>query len=89
MRNYPKIGDAVKIKETGEIHIVKELWKPGRIMLDDGSIFYLGGIEPIGELIKCAGCGELFPIDEMTEIDDGLYSHSKGCSDFYYSMEDL
>jgi hypothetical protein len=49
MRNYPNPGDYVRIKETGEVRQVKALWKPRRVLLDDDSIFYLGGVEPASQ----------------------------------------
>jgi len=50
MKNYPQIGDTVRIKETGETRIVAALWKPGRVVLEEGKgsgnpIMYLAGIE--------------------------------------------
>jgi hypothetical protein len=74
MRNYPKIGDAIRIKSTGEIHAVTELWKPGRVQLDDGSIFYLAGIESVNHV------AENFEEDEFPfgEFDNGY--HWKGAN---------
>ncbi len=46
MKSYPKIGQFVQIKSSSEILKVARLWKPDRVMMEDGSIFYLAGIEP-------------------------------------------
>lgn len=46
MRSYPNIEDFVRIISTKEVRRVKTLWKPRRVQLDDGSIFYLTGIQP-------------------------------------------
>lgn len=40
------------------------------------------------DLITCCGCGELFPVDELTEIEDGVYSCSVDCSKEHHLMED-
>jgi len=47
MKSYPKPGDVVRHKKTGEVFIVKAPWKPGRAEMTDGSIFYLRGIERV------------------------------------------
>ncbi len=41
---YPEIGDRVRVKNETGLHAVTEHWKPGRVKLDDGRIFWLDGI---------------------------------------------
>lgn len=46
MKKYPAIGDTIKTLEGGHVQIVKAIWKPNRVVLDDGKIMYLSGIRP-------------------------------------------
>jgi len=41
---YPKVGEQVRVKNETGFHTVIQQWKPGRVLLDDGRIFYLDGI---------------------------------------------
>jgi hypothetical protein len=41
---YPTVGEEVRVKNETGLHTIVRLWKPGRVLLDDGRIFYLGGI---------------------------------------------
>lgn len=41
---YPSVGEEVRVKNETGLHKVVQLWKPGRVLLDDGRIFYLEGI---------------------------------------------
>ena len=47
MNSYPQIGSYVMIKDGGKILKVKSLWKTGRVLLEDDSIFQLGGIKQV------------------------------------------
>jgi hypothetical protein len=44
MQKYPEIGEQVRVKGETGLRTVRQLWKPGRVELDDLRIFYLDGI---------------------------------------------
>ena len=44
MKKYPEVGEQVRIPGETGFHTVVQLWKHDRVLLDDGRIFYLGGI---------------------------------------------
>ena len=54
MKKYPRVGSLVIIKDGGEKVQVQALWKPGRVLLSDGRIFYLRGIRACTTLEEIA-----------------------------------
>lgn len=41
---YPTVGEQVRVKGEVGLHTVTQLWKPGRVQLSDGRIFWLSGV---------------------------------------------
>lgn len=41
---HPKIGEQVRVKNETGLHTVIQLWKPGRVELSDGRIFWVDGL---------------------------------------------